>query len=88
MLFDIPAQKVCKKIVSTFYMYNLEIIITKKSLPSRQSSSLYTFSMLFFINPAIASVSMIKGLDNKNTSNLLIPFIIASNSFSLISQLI
>ena len=40
MLFDIPAQKVYKKIVSTFYMNNLKIVITKKSFPSRQSSSL------------------------------------------------
>ena len=44
MLLDIPAKKVYKKIVSTFYMNNFEIIITKKSLPSRQSSNLYSFS--------------------------------------------
>ena len=43
MLFDIPTQKVYKKIVSTFYMNNLKIVITKKDLSSRQSSSLYSF---------------------------------------------
>ena len=35
MLFDIPAQKVCKKIISSFYMNNPAIVITKKSLSSR-----------------------------------------------------
>ena len=44
MLFDIPTQKLCKKIVSTSYMNNLDIVITKKSMSSRQSSSLYSFS--------------------------------------------
>ena len=44
MLFGIPTQKLCKKIVSTSYMNNLDIVITKKSMSSRQSSSLYSFS--------------------------------------------
>ena len=67
MLFDIPTQKVYKKIVNTFYMYNLKIIITKKSLPSRQSSSLYSFSCVIFYKSCNLSiiVSMIKGLGNK-----------------------
>ena len=34
MLFDIPAQKLCKKIITSFYMNNPVIVITKKSLSS------------------------------------------------------